>query len=248
MMTEPGAQEDQTLEARLEDLLKRAAMMRLLAQGFSYPDAVLMQAVRDQLSQMQAVMFGVEERFAVWRRTWEQADPEAMEADHCRLFQGRNVVSLHETSYGDARRIGGQVVELSDLNGFYRAFGMQVSELNPEMPDHLCTELEFYSYLLIKQAYALDNGWSEEEAITADAGRQFLEMHLGRWIQPMLTGLNEHGDATVYAALGALLDGVVAEECRRLKVVPQPFSGPVLLDDMHADQFTCPMAAKPETE
>ncbi|MBF0340799.1 MAG: molecular chaperone TorD family protein, partial [Magnetococcales bacterium] len=225
--------EDPELMARMEDLLRRAAMMRLLAQGFFYPEPGHREGLAQLMASMQPVMPGVEEPFALFKERWESADVESLESDHIRLFQAKNVVSLHETSYGDARRIGGQVVELSDLNGFYRAFNMQVSELNPEMPDHLCTELEFYSWLLLKQAYALDNGWTEEASITGDAAGKFLEIHLGRWLAPMLTGLREQGAETVYVLLGELLERVVGEECRRLEVVPQPFSGPVLLDDMH---------------
>ncbi|MBF0296588.1 MAG: molecular chaperone TorD family protein [Magnetococcales bacterium] len=237
------------LTERLEELLRTAAMFRLLAMGFAYPADGQHAAVLERMGELQLHFpHEVLEAFHALRGQWEAASPEHLEEEHCRLFQGRKLVSLHETSYGDARRIGGQPVELSDISGFYRAFGMQLAASNPDMPDHLCTELEFYSLLMVKQAYAADQEWAEEEAITADASGKFLELHMGRWLTPMLTGLREHGAGSVYAAWGDLLERVVNEECRRRAITPQPFSGPVPHDDLQADQFTCPMAAPPPAE
>ncbi|MBF0127338.1 MAG: molecular chaperone TorD family protein [Magnetococcales bacterium] len=240
---------DEALEGRMEALLKQAALFRLLALCFTYPQEERQAQMRQQLDELRDLSpVEVAEAFETLRERWSGVDLEALQALHCRLFQGRNVISLHETSYGDAQRIGGQVVELSDINGFYRAFGMQVSDANPEMPDHLCTELEFYSLLLVKQAYALDNEWAEEEAVTADASRKFLEHHLGRWLAPMLDKVREHGEDSIYLSCATLLERVIAAECQRQEVVPQPFAGAFPMDEMKADVFTCPMAAKPEGE
>ncbi|MEO5333140.1 MAG: molecular chaperone TorD family protein [Magnetococcus sp. YQC-5] len=238
------AQAEQILLERMQDLLQRGALFRFLAQGFSYPHPGHPEAVRQTMEAMQSVSLVQPDTWSMFREQWDLMDLSALQAEHCRLFQGRNVVSLHETSYGDARRIGGQVVELSDINGFYRAFGMQVSAENPDMPDHLCTELEFYSLLLVKQSFALDNDWQEEEAVTADASRKFMEYHLGRWIAPMLFGLREHGLQSVYVTLGELLEQVITTECRLQEITPQPFSGPVPTDEITADIFTCPMSNK----
>ncbi|MBF0181428.1 MAG: molecular chaperone TorD family protein [Magnetococcales bacterium] len=246
-MTDPTQETmaDDDLTERMEELLRTAAMFQLLAMGFAYPaeghHATVLERMRALPSRFAEEVLMA---FHALRGQWE-AGTEHLEEEHCRLFQGRKLVSLHETSFGDARRIGGQPVELSDISGFYRAFGMQLTESNPDMPDHLCTELEFYSLLMVKQAYAMDQEWAEEEAITADASGKFLELHLGRWLTPMLALLREHGGESVYVAWGDLLERVVNEECRRRAITPQPFSGPVPLDDMQEDQFTCPMATTP---
>ena len=49
-----------------------------------------------------------------------------------------------------------------------------------EAADHLDMELEFYSPLL-KQAYALEQGWQDKSEIARDAASAFLADHLGRW-------------------------------------------------------------------
>lgn len=71
-------------------------------------------------------------------------------------------------------------VVLSDIAGFYKAFGLSPSE---ELPiDHLSVESEFMAQLLLREAYALTNDNEEMREIVVDAERKFLRDHLGRTV------------------------------------------------------------------
>lgn len=68
---------------------------------------------------------------------------------------------------------------LSDIMGFYRAFGL---EPDRERPDSLDIELEFMHYLIFKKLRALeDKGAKDAEdkaAICVDAQKKFFDEHL----------------------------------------------------------------------
>lgn len=61
---------------------------------------------------------------------------------------------------------------LSDIAGFYKAFGL---ETDKDRPDMLVSELEFMYYLLYKEINAPDN---QKAAICQDAQRKFFNEHL----------------------------------------------------------------------
>jgi len=68
---------------------------------------------------------------------------------------------------------------LSDIMGFYRAFGL---EPDKDRPDSLSCELEFMHYLIFKGLHALKDGEESEKKenarICLDAQRKFFTEHL----------------------------------------------------------------------
>ncbi|MBF0624916.1 MAG: molecular chaperone TorD family protein [Magnetococcales bacterium] len=230
-------------EERLRELLATAALFRWLARGMMYPYPGARGTLLAEARQLLLLL-------PAWSRMQDalsNTDEGLLEAEYCRLFMGRGVCSLHETAYGDGQRMGGQVVELADISGFYRAFGVEPSPTQPDLPDHLCSELEFYSLLLIKEAYALDEAWTEQAQVAEEAGQTFLSHHLGRWIVPLAEGVRDHAGAdTFYGTLATVLQEVVAQECRRRGVTPQPFSGRLTPDEgLQGDAFICPREQVP---
>ncbi|MBF0134793.1 MAG: molecular chaperone TorD family protein [Magnetococcus sp. DMHC-1] len=232
------------LEGRLQVLLTAAAFFRFLARGFAYPHPGHLAQI---LTDIQSIPREPTPALTALQVVWSQVAEPALQEEHVRLFLGKGLCSLHETSYGDARRIGGQPVELADIGGFYRAFGVEPSPTQPDLPDHLCTELEFYSLLLMKEGYALNEGWSEQAQIAADAGFKFLEHHLGRWIEPMVQNIRDNvGPVTPYGTLAELLLESIQMECARRQVTPQPFSGRIPVDEsILGDAFICPREGTP---
>jgi hypothetical protein len=106
-----------------------------------------------------------------------------------------------------------------------QAFGIDVREDAPERPDHLSVELEFYATLLAKEAYACFNGWSEREAVTRDAARDFLNDHLGRWQGVLTERLERHDALTPFPEAARWLDRFLKQECHIRDVAPQPYGG-----------------------
>ena len=229
---------DRAEKRQLEDLLEAAAVFRALARGFSYPDAGHKATVRREFSNIKKSigLRGIERV----RRAFRDADEVSMAAEYSRLFLGNGPVSLHETAYGDGRRIAGRTHELADISGFYRAFGVEPSATNPDLPDHICTELEYYSLLLVKQAYAELRNQLVNRKVTEKAAKTFLEQHLGRWIGALVNNFREHSAASPYLELANALQAVVAAECRRLRVHPVLFEGRLPHDVMQEESLVCP--------
>ncbi len=87
---------------------------------------------------------------------------------------------------------------LSDIMGFYRAFGLQIQK---ERPDALSVELEFMHFLIFKGIYAgekqLEN--REEKAwICLDAQRKFFNEHLNPGATAIAKKIEASGDADYY--------------------------------------------------
>lgn len=83
--------------------------------------------------------------------------------------------------YGQAH-IFEKTQTLADVAGFYRAFGLDLSEGVRDRPDHLATELEFMEFLCLKQALAVRRGdHAERQELCRNSQRAFLGSHLGFW-------------------------------------------------------------------
>lgn len=231
-----------------DTLLHRAEMFRVLALALAYPQAGHREAL---LRAMRAARAGHREARRVFRDAlllaWREPTQEELAAEYARLFLGQGPCSLHETAYGDGRRINGRPVELADIAGFYRAFGLQPAEDNPDLPDLLPTELEFYSLLCVKQVYAAQRRWQGRRRLSEEAARLFLEHHLGRWVGAFADGVQKHTALPAYRELARCLREAVAAECRRLRVWPRLAPGRLPYDEMQADEFLCPHDAAVST-
>lgn len=237
------------VDDRVEELLARAALYRWLARGFAYPEAGHAREMVRAFARLDHELLGgilpprLVRALARIGRAWRGRADAELAADYTRLFLGSGPVLLHETAYGDARRIAGRTAELADVNGFYLAFGVRLAECDPDLPDHASAELEFLSLLLLKEAYALARGRMESYRIARDAAAAFLRDHLGRWLEALSRRIAEHAPATPYAALAVLAEQLVAHECRRRRVNPTPAEGPLPPDIMQAETFACPHAS-----
>jgi DMSO reductase family type II enzyme chaperone len=236
----------------LEDLLATAAILRVLAQGFAYPQAVYRIRMLREFAKLRTAcarpgFSRIAQAINSACRALRSADETMLRTEYFRLFQGNGPVSLHETAYGDGRRIAGRPHELADISGFYSAFGLCLSDADPDLPDHLSTELEFYSLLLVKQAYAGRGGRSLNHEVTRRAAKLFLEYHLGRWTEAFVETLRENETPTAYRELARALQALMRAEIKRSRVRPFLASGRLPHDVMQDDELVCPMAVPAAT-
>ena len=92
------------------------------------------------------------------------------------LFRGKGIW-LYTTEYNAPGQFQ-KSKSLSDIMGFYRAFGLQIEK---ERPDELSVELEFMHFLIYKTILALENrleNYEEKAQICLDAQREFFNGHL----------------------------------------------------------------------
>ena len=222
----------------VEALMQRAAQFRALALGFAYPEA----GHRDALLQALNALSGNRNGFprTALCNALKEAGDSMLAEEYTRVFLGSGPCSLHETAYGDGRRMAGRPSELADIGGFYAAFGVELSAQSPELPDLLPTELEFYSLLLVKQAYALSRNWPEQHSIAARAARDFIEHHLGRWSGAFAESMLDHCVLPAYRELARAVRAEVDAECRELAAHPTLASGRMPFDVMQGEDFSCP--------
>lgn len=143
----------------------------------------------------------------------------ALQSAYIDLFDRREGgFPLYETEYGRGRSLG-KGSELADLSGFYRAFGLELGagDSPREMPDHLSVELEFYAWLLLKEAHLLRAQAEEGVSIVEDARAKFLRSHLG----PFACAVAERSALSTHAAYRELIGfcaELVAGECASMGV------------------------------
>ena len=87
----------------------------------------------------------------------------------------------YEIEYGEEHSHR-QPQELADIAAFYNAFGLHLSQNTHERVDHVSVECEFISFLLHKEAYALEHGDDENAGVCRQSAERFFAEHLGRWV------------------------------------------------------------------
>jgi len=98
---------------------------------------------------------------------------EATRSFYHTTFGPGGPAAAREVSYLQSIQSG---LLLHELQEFYKAFAYEYNLEEP--PDHIAVEFGFMSYLKLKQAFALSNGWREQAEVSAQAGQQFLQRHL----------------------------------------------------------------------
>lgn len=145
---------------------------------------------------------------------------EILEAQYHRLFSGMERCSPHETEYGPGRSVR-KAVELADIAGFYRAFGLAIDSTDPEMVDHVSLEFDFLAHVAFKERYALLQGWPEKAEICSKAYRSFWADHLGRWVNNFLLALEKSAVVEgFYQHTARLALEIVNNEMVRLQLQP----------------------------
>jgi len=229
-------------------LLQRAALLQALAQGLSYPEGTVRADVHLKLRRIRPMGQRVPDRalrrsLGNVRRLWASISDDTLRATYARLFLGNGPCPMRETAYGDGRRVSGRAAELSDINGFYQAFGVRPSSAQPDLPDHLCSELEFCSWLLVKLAYAQARQCGARRLVTRRALQAFLRDHLGRWPQAFAAELRQIDSSSPYTRIAELVAQVVGAESRRLGVRPKLTTARAASDSMQNERFDCPRSA-----
>lgn len=173
-------------------------------------------------------------------------DPPATVEDLARCYgrlfghTARGAAPPYETEYGEDS-LWAPPREMSDLGGFFQAFGLRLDARTRERPDHVACECEFLLVLARKEARALALGDEAVREVTAGAARLFLRDHIGRWAPAFEARLVRLDPDGFYGALGRLLGTFVAVECARTDVT----AGPVFLRLRSAAPDDTPAACGP---
>lgn len=142
-----------------------------------------------------------------------------LQSEYIDIFdRGRSANPVYETEYGRHRALA-KGNELSDIAGFYHAFGFELASdrENMDMLDHASIELEFYALLLMKQIHLNEINSVEGVYVVEDGRKKFLQAHLGRFIAAIGTrpGVQE---SEYYRSVYGWVADLVEKECKDLQL------------------------------
>lgn len=95
---------------------------------------------------------------------------------------------------------------MMEVAEFYRHFGLQTNQAEGmgELPDHLCSELEFLHFLTYKEAQARNDNDVELLNGYMLAQKDFLERHPLKWLAAFAAKLEKCSTIPFYATLGRI--------------------------------------------
>lgn len=201
----------------ISGLADQSAYYGAFARLFHFPGADGAARLRESVDSLDPDLAGPDgpKLLSRLRGALETEDGHAFEREFNRYFAGPPACRVNETDY--ARLSFSMTERMADVNGFYAAFGYEVEGSSGERPDFIGTECEFAQLLLLKAAYAMDQGWREQAEITDDAYRAFLNEHLRSWAplfaDQLAKATEEKG---LFGAAGPLLNAFLEAEATRL--------------------------------
>jgi DMSO reductase family type II enzyme chaperone len=235
--------------------LGRSCLYRWLSRAFRYPDAELAADLKGSvLTFFEGTFDLLAERarnalrpaLDSLRAAVTDLDLAQLQSDHRRVF-GHIESSFcppYETRYGN-HHLFQQTQQLADIAGFYRAFGLDLSDDANERPDHLAIELEFLHFLCFKEAYGLKHHGPEQVEVCRDAEVKFLREHLLTWAPSFAKRLQEAAGGGFYERLAAFMAAFLSTEaarwgCRRVEEAAlQPVEFPP-----EGGSFSCGLGAQ----
>ena len=197
-------------------LLEAAGLVRSLPEAVAEPRAVGERPLTDL------------EPAAILRKLPESA--ERFNEHYERIF-GLVVCKAcppYETEYISSKFAFQRSNTLADINGFYRAFGVAVSQRNKERPDHVVQQLEFMAFLigLTRQTESLDAPQRAERfEICHQAQHRFLREHLSWWAPTFAMLLAREDPGGFYEEVASFLAALLGAE-RALFRIPPPHVRP----------------------
>ena len=171
------------------------------------------------------------------RRALAGASPEAVAAAQARLFGGGVEVAPYEGSYEDDPFR--QARQLSDVAGFYRAFGAEAGGPAYERPDHAGCELEFLAFLCARRLAAADVGRLTEAELCDEVEDAFLRDHAGRWLPTFFRALERAATDALHVSLGRCGAAAVSRELAKRGIVPGPVGLRGRRLAVEADELEC---------
>jgi len=196
-------------------LFAQADLLQVIIRLFSLPSAetqiMLEKEVTDLQELLQCSNLPESDHLAeIFQQIRLQAQTLSLETwveEYHRLFEGSVTCPINESGF--IRRDKGAI--LSDIAGFYRAFGFGISRKTGEKADHLIGELEFVVILLIMLAMTSE---PEKTRTTHEALSAFSFDHLGEWLPSFCDRLAQATVLPIYQQLAQLLQntwsGIVA--------------------------------------
>lgn len=193
--------------------IEKAFLYRFLAEAFSYPTEERLKVLESALEDLERVIeilnLHVDLKGLSQALKKAQEDPIDLQGEFTSLFETQMRAPARETSY-ELDKTGRRSMEMADIEGFYRAFGLKIAE--PIEPDSFVAEAEFCSILNQKMYFLKEKGDEEGYTITKEAYEKFLRDHLGRWYEIFVEKLFQEANHPLYKELAFLVKTFLDKE------------------------------------
>ncbi len=197
----------------------RAFVAKFLSHAFMYPQFDILASMREGLNDLSLSLkvLGIDydtERLASILKELEREDRLlSLKGEYNRLFATELKAPNWETAY-ELDKTWRKAYELADIEGFYRAFGLEPKGVEP---DSIVAQLEFISLLLLKVDYAREKGLEEMEEVCSKALRDFLKDHTGRWYKLFTELILESTEEDYYKEVAHLLRSFFDTETKNIE-------------------------------
>ncbi|GAB4411215.1 MAG: molecular chaperone TorD family protein [Thermodesulfovibrionales bacterium] len=231
------------MNKRREKLLTEADIYRLLSLSFAYPGRETMETLRCIVDDIGEVIDSMKEEFILFKNSLNSISSDELEGEFTELFMTRMLCPPYENSYG---KIGSDKSKnLADINGFYKAFGLSISDSDSDMPDHIAVEMEFLSLLALKEAYGIERDIGDMVEVCSSAKNKFLKDHIGRWAGTFCKNLMERTTNDFYRNLALLASRFIEGEIRFYGLTVEP-AEETLQESL--EPMVCPAAGREERD
>lgn len=150
---------------------------------------------------------------------------EQLLVDYAKLFVGpfELIAPPYGSVYLDASAtlMGDSTIAVRKM---YYDCGLEVSEDFNDLPDHICVELEFMNYLILKRQDAHINNDSETSTSFLNYQVEFLHRFLHRFVEGMCERIRTGCENNFYVALSACLCQFIKNDMQYLKSI-KSFAG-----------------------
>ena len=203
----------------LNRIVARASIYGVSALAFAYPEDEVTEDIHEGVTTLMETLeaAGVDreaiEKGNAFLRLWASTESSIIKQDYSDLFIGKQQFRLDESDYD--KTIFYRHQRIADVSGFYRAFGFERSTESFERQDFVGMELEFMQVLLLKLAYAMQNGWDDQAEMCRDAEAKFFKEHLEWWIPDMCERLRGASPCEFYKSLSSFLESFIKSEASR---------------------------------
>lgn len=200
-------------------ILATAEVYGIISSAFKYPEDDLMDYLRNSVGElaeaMELLSYEPEtiENGMAFANTGLKIDAGEVRHSFNEFYTGRKQASMDESEYDTA--IFYRYQRIADIAGFYGAFGFEISEEAHMRPDFIGTELEFMCLLLLKRAYAVEQGWNEQVEVCLDAERKFFSEHMEWWIPKLCETIRGASNCEFYRLLSNFLESFIHNESSR---------------------------------
>ncbi|MCC6278911.1 MAG: molecular chaperone TorD family protein [Oligoflexia bacterium] len=185
-----------------------------------YPDGDFKNAVTELL-RIEDLEIPAELKTILMNASSDENHLDDLRSEYISIFDHSKALNpLYETEYGRERAMF-KANGLSDIAGFYRAFGFEINEESGrEMIDHISVELEFYSLLLMKLIFLKESNDQEGVEVVEDGMRKFLTDHLGKFV-PSILDREGTRSSNFYSQVFSWVNDLIQKECIRVGASPE---------------------------